>query len=180
MRILVCHSFGVLLFLGLTCLPHYYPPFCPQMQRRLIQIHEQYAFTPAAESATDYVYAHVVRREMAMLRWQLAYSPGYLQALQSTLQYFPLGNGQLVDLFAAAGRNPSRPVLVVHGEQDAVCDCSEAMAALQKCFALTGRFLQVPHAGRYTLIESFAVVAKEILQFCQEVKHEMRLDAKGY
>ena len=99
---------------------------------------------------------------------------------RSTLQHFPLHHGRLVDLYNAVGRNPSRQVLVVWGEEDSMCDCEEGMEEMSRCFSQAGKFLAVPGAGRYTLIENFPVVAKEVLNFLKANTTALRKSLRGY
>jgi len=125
-------------------------------------------------------YSHVVKRELRMLTWQKHNAQGYFCAIRSTLQHFPLHDHGLVSLYNSLGRNPLRRVLVVWGEEDAMCDCNEGMEEMSRCFTEAGQFLRVPRAGRYTLVEGFPMVAKEVLGFLKANTAALRKSLRGY
>ena len=70
-------------------------------------------------------------------------------------------------------------MLVVWGREDSMCDCAGGMEEMSGCFSQAGQFLAVPEAGRYTLIENFPVVAKEILSFLKTSTAAIRKKLRG-
>jgi pimeloyl-ACP methyl ester carboxylesterase len=122
-------------------------------------------------------YAHLVRREKAMIEWQLKHTRGYVQALENTLQCFPLHQDKLTSLLAALGQHPIRATCVIWGEEDKLCPSKKGMEVAMSCFSQTaGRFMAVKHAGHFPLIENFDDTASFMLSFLGESARSLRHD----
>ena len=148
-----------------------------KMRRTLATAHEKLSFYCSTEN-TPYYY--LVKKDHDMIQWQMKFTPGYLQALRSTLEHFPLHNEQLIDMYSAMGYHPTRQLCLLWGEEDQVSNCTECMSRMEQCFSQTARQVRVPGTGRYPLVENFNAAADAILSFCKESAKNMRLDTLGH
>jgi len=114
------------------------------------------------EAATT--HRHLLDRQRAALQWQLDHSPGtkgFLGALLSTVRHFPLEG--LQELFVAVGRHP-RLVLVLWGDQDAVCSPRDGMKLMERAFR-KGFLVDVLDCGHNLVFEKFEDVVRELTSF---------------
>jgi len=121
---------------------------------------EQHFFDTRDESPHRYL----VDKQIAMTQWQIENTPGYMEALLSTLTIFPLRSTE--ELFAAVGRHP-RPVLILWGDRDQVTPCRDGVASMQACFD-NGTIVDIRDAGHNPLAEKFNDTMLELLSFAKE------------
>ena len=142
-------------------------PFIGKWQwHRTVQQHLDGAinllFQDTSESTS---YSALVKKERSMLKWQVLYTPGFLGAILSKFENFPLRKGALHELYAAIGSHPTRPLLLVTSGQDEVFGDADAQNALNECFhSKSCRITHFPALGHNICIEGFQEVAAVVLQ----------------
>jgi pimeloyl-ACP methyl ester carboxylesterase len=106
-----------------------------------------------------------IDKQVAMVQWQMENTPGYLDALLSTIRLFPLRS--MEELYAAIARHP-RPVLVLWGDQDQVTPYEQGVASMEACFA-NATIVDIRDAGHNVIAERFNETMIEVCSFCKEV-----------
>jgi len=86
---------------------------------------------------------------------------GFLGALLSSVRHFPFEG--LEELFIAVGRHP-RLVLVMWGEQDAVCSSRDGMKLMERAFP-KGFVVDVLDCGHNLVFEKFEDAVRELTSF---------------
>lgn len=103
----------------------------------------------------------LVDKQMNMVNWQLANTPGYIGAILSTYRYFPLSS--MGDLFAVAGRR-QREVLIIWGDDDELFPWRKAKPVME--YSFPNADIQVlEQCGHNPIFEKFEEVATSLAEF---------------
>ena len=130
-------------------------------KRNIKQEGEAFFFDLSEETPHRYL----IDKQIAMAQWQMENTPGYMEAVLSSLLVLPLASTE--ELYAAVGRHP-RPVLVLWGDQDTVTPYAAGVLSMRACFE-RGTIVDVRYAGHNILAENFNDTMNEILAFSKEV-----------
>jgi pimeloyl-ACP methyl ester carboxylesterase len=115
-------------------------------------------------------HRYLIDKQIAMVKWQVKNTPGYLGALLSTYRYFPLRG--MEELYTAIGRHP-RKALIVCGDHDLVCPYRKCVKLLEESFP-RGNIVDVLDCGHNSVFEKFEEVVRELLAFNKEVFDAVR------
>lgn len=121
-------------------------------------------------------HANLIKKQKAMVEWQIRNTPGYLGAILSTYRLFPLRGMQ--ELYFAVGRH-SRPTLIIWGDHDEVCPYKPCMVTIEESFP-NSSIVDIRDCGHNCLFEKFEEVAKEILAFHKTVFDNLYLHGEGH
>jgi pimeloyl-ACP methyl ester carboxylesterase len=113
----------------------------------------------------DTQHRYLIDKQIAMVDWQVKFTPGYLGALLSLVRHFPLRD--MDELFSAVGRN-SRKVMVLWGVHDKVCPYRHCSKVMEESFP-TALNVDVLDCGHNCVLEKFEEVVTELLSFHREV-----------
>ena len=113
------------------------------------------------ETGIDVPHANLIKKQKAMVEWQIKNTPGYLGAILSTYRLFPIRGMQ--ELFLAVGRH-TRPTCVLWGDHDNICPYKACIVGIEEAFPNCS-IVDVIDCGHNCLFEKFEDVAKEILSF---------------
>jgi len=137
-------------------------------KKKKLAEHQEAHFYNSSDEAE---HRHLIDKQIAMVKWQIENTPGYLGAYLSTVRIFPIR--QADELFTAVGRHP-RSVLIVWGDHDEICDYSDSIGRLEGCFEQTGTICDIRDSGHDALAENFRETALEVLAFARETVMLMR------
>lgn len=135
-------------------------------KRNIKEEGEAHFFDTSDESSHRYQ----IDKQISMVQWQIENTPGYLDAILSTLRVLPLRS--MEELYAAIGRHP-RPVLILWGEHDEITPYREGVASMEACFD-NGTIVDIRGAGHNPIAEKFNETMLEVLSFAKEVCENAR------
>jgi pimeloyl-ACP methyl ester carboxylesterase len=127
------------------------------------------------EKGSTSPHANLLKKQKAMVNWQIKNTPGYVGAILSTYRLFPLRGMQ--ELYMAVGRH-TRPTLVIWGDHDEVCPYKACMVGIEEAFP-NSSIVDIRDCGHNCLFEKFEEVAKEVLAFHKTAFNELYLHADG-
>lgn len=110
-------------------------------------------------------HRYLIDKQIAMMKWQIKHTPGYLGALLSTYRYFPLRG--MEELYTAIGRHPRR-ALVIWGDHDNICNYRKCIKSMEESFP-NGTIVDVLDCGHNLVAEKFEDIMKELLSFNKDV-----------
>ena len=137
------------------------------MLKRKAKMSEE-AMKDFLEKSSTSPHANLMKKQKAMVEWQIKNTPGYVGAILSTYRLFPLRGMQ--ELYIAVGRH-SRPTLVIWGDHDEVCPYKACIIGIEESFP-NSTIVDIRDCGHNCLFEKFEEVANEILAF-----HKTSFDA---
>ena len=111
----------------------------------------------------------LLQKQMAMVRFQLSSTPGYLGALLSTYREFPF---RLEELLSVVGLH-SRPVLIIWGDRDIICPYKTSIHKIEPCFP-NAYIVDVQNCGHNPIFEKYNDVASELIDFYARRQAQMR------
>jgi pimeloyl-ACP methyl ester carboxylesterase len=131
-------------------------------QRKTMHETQEADFFDRDESTS---HRYLIDKQIAMMKWQIKHTPGYLGALLSTYRYFPLRG--MEELYTAIGRHP-RKTLVIWGDHDEICNYRKSIKVMEESFP-NGTIVDVLNCGHNLVAERFEDIMKELLSFNKDV-----------
>lgn len=110
-------------------------------------------------------HRYLIDKQIAMVKWQIKHTPGYLGAILSTFRFFPLRG--MEELYTAIGRHP-RKAMVMWGDHDTVCPYRKCIKLMEESFP-RATIVDVLDCGHNCVFEKFEDVVRELLSFNKDV-----------
>jgi pimeloyl-ACP methyl ester carboxylesterase len=110
-------------------------------------------------------HRYLIDKQIAMVKWQIKNTPGYLGAILSTYRFFPLRG--MEELYTAIGRHP-RKAMIMWGDHDTVCPYRKCVKLMEESFP-RATIVDVLDCGHNCCFEKFEDVVRELLSFNKEV-----------
>jgi pimeloyl-ACP methyl ester carboxylesterase len=109
----------------------------------------------------------LVVKQMEMVNWQLANTPGYIGAILSSYRYFPLSS--MGDLFAVAGRR-QREVMIIWGSDDELFPWRKSKPVMEYSFP-NAEIHVLEQCGHNPIFEKFEEIATHLAEFYKGVSY---------